>query len=344
LENIVKSFLNYLQNIDAVLIVPHWDADGIASASILLNILDNYKLNTYISIPKLGFYEYKAINKNDVSAYSPDTIILVDYALSIGEIRNLEREYDINVCVIDHHVNSLPREVRYVNPYVHGLSLSDYPSNTWLLHKHFDVPLNLQVLLGYFCDLGPKYKIFREWFNINKFIRKKHWCINDLIEAKNIINSCYQLNNPDAIKEVIHWLRNVEKLSDVILNHDLRSNYSLVSKEIERIINSISPVEEGSNYRVYKIRSKYLITSDIGKFLAAKNMGYITIVISEVINGPKSIYVRSYDYNLSKSILKLKGLGYNVGGKENVFSIQLSSFSQKVLDDVINSLEEAVEK
>lgn len=344
LKEIVREFIDSLSSKNRIMIIPHWDADGVASASTMLELLYDWAINTIITIPKIGFYNVHAINKQ-VTFNNIDAVLLLDYALSEADLNLLRKKFnDVDLYVIDHHANPLSRKVNYLNPYLYGTPLHHIPSTTWVIHEYLGVKLNLKIMIGVIGDLNPKYEEFYRWEYIQKTIEKNKWQVKDLIYATELIDVCYQTNNSALVEAAIYKLVRASEPQDIIYDKELRNSYDMVRREINKILSSLTPIKIGANYKIYSIKTRLFITSQIGRILAFENKDQITILISDIIDGPKSIYVRSYNYNLLRPLAILKNLGYNVGGKENVFSLQISNDINQALNDVIYSLRVAEKK
>lgn len=319
-----------------LLIIPHWDIDGIASSSILLEIFNDI-VELKVAIPLIGYYDYNAIPHNEIDLIRPDGILFVDYALTTEVLIKVYNRYTCNIMVIDHHANPLPQKFYVLNPYLCGLNSDEYPSTTWVLAETLYRNINLRVILGLAGDLNKYLEKHRVWRRVKGYINMKKWNLNDIYKLKNYINAAYQILDPELVKRSIYKLRDYkDSLEHALHDKEWKKSFSAIEKEINKVLDSIEGIEIGNKILYYIVESNYLIASKIGKILAYKNPDKIIVLNVKLKNGYKSIYVRSYSHNLLPILKDIRTLGFNAGGKKEVFSIILDSENQDIIKKIFN--------
>lgn len=111
--------VDYLESIEEneeVLIVHHWDMDGIASSAIISRILENLRGRPAdeVTIPLQRSYHLTEEDMDKVD--SADRLIVLDFNLGAGELEELDARDDLEVLVVDHHSFDQEPDVRFVNP------------------------------------------------------------------------------------------------------------------------------------------------------------------------------------------------------------------------------------
>ncbi|RLF18968.1 MAG: hypothetical protein DRZ82_07235 [Thermoprotei archaeon] len=314
-----KSIVKRIKRAKRVAIIHHWDTDGVASAVLISECFPD-KCFSY-HIPRIGLYGLEAIDVQDIKKAYPDIIIIVDYGITKDVVEQLKHKVKKEVIVIDHHLTDLEGDL-LCNPIgiIHDEDL--YPSTTWLIKELFKVRQHMDIIaLGVIGDYG-KYLEQSILSNIiGNMIKEEGLSINQLVRASQLIDSCYRVGDYEGI----HHAREVLKsrgIIGILEDKTLHKNLNCVNKEIERILLSIKPVEVRKPLRIFEVETKNYITSYLGRELSYRYKDEVIVMINYVKNlDLRYIYVRSYKYDLSKALKKLKDRGLCIGGKNHVFVI-----------------------
>lgn len=152
-----------LKKTNNVLIVSHFDADGISSAIILSSVV--YRLNTPFQLRIID--QLDADIMRNVLSNSADTIILADFGSSVSR-EFLNEKTDKKVIILDHHEipsKERPKWVLEINPHEHGFNGGTDISSaglSYLLAKRINennsdlVRFALAGALGDQQDQGPR--------------------------------------------------------------------------------------------------------------------------------------------------------------------------------------------
>lgn len=111
--------VNYIEKIgedENVLIIHHWDMDGTSSSTIISKALERLRGTPAeeVAIPSERAYHLEEDDRQKVE--EADKLIVLDFNLEADELEGLERDYDIDVLVVDHHSFDRVPEVPFVNP------------------------------------------------------------------------------------------------------------------------------------------------------------------------------------------------------------------------------------
>ncbi len=340
---ITGSIYDYLIESNKISIIFHWDSDGIASASILKELLSRHNVLLDFIVPKIGYYDINAIDVPRIKAFKPDLIVVLDYALKAGDLEILEQITGTPVLLIDHHINILPAKPLYYNPVAAGHPQVMYPSTTWVIKELLRLPLELKILLGIAGDRGTKAKETPIWEQVEEYLNKRKWKWKGLVELAELVDSMYRVGDVEGIvKSVDKLLDYNNDLERALKDNEWTNTRRLVEKEIEKHVSTQPSETINEKILVFKIKSAYYIASAITRRLALKHQDKIIVVsFRHLKGGPCHIYARSWKYDLMEVITSLALRGYNIGGKNEVAAITIECCKlEQALEDMINAIRE----
>ncbi len=338
---VVGTIYDYLIESNKITIIFHWDSDGIASASILKELLVKRNIILDFIVPRIGYYNITAIDLDRVKTFKPDLIVVLDYALKPGDLEILEQSTGVPILLVDHHVNVLPAKPLYYNPVAMGALQVMYPSTTWVLRELLRLPLDLKILLGIAGDRGVKAKETPVWSQIEEYLDKTKWSWHEIVELAELVDSMYRSGNIEGVKhsidKLLYYNSNLEK---ALADEEWRRARRLVEEELNKYSN-IEPVRVvDDKILVFKVESAYYIASAITRQLALKHQDKIVVVaFKHIKGGPCHVYARSWKYDLIQVITSLSLRGYNIGGKNEVAAITIEcSKLEQALEDMVAAI------
>ena len=109
-------YINKINEDEEVLIIHHWDMDGISSSTIISKALDRLrgKPADEVKIPSRRAYHLEEDDHEKLE--DVDKLMILDFNLEADELEELEEEYDLDVLVVDHHNFDRVPDVSFVNP------------------------------------------------------------------------------------------------------------------------------------------------------------------------------------------------------------------------------------
>ncbi|MFB6145179.1 MAG: DHH family phosphoesterase [Candidatus Nanohaloarchaea archaeon] len=116
LENL-KPALDYLEKIDEddkVVIIHHWDMDGISSSVIISKVLADIRGRPADEVTIPHERSYHLTEKDMELLEDADKLIVLDFNLEADELEELNEQLD--VLVVDHHSFDRVPDVSFVNP------------------------------------------------------------------------------------------------------------------------------------------------------------------------------------------------------------------------------------
>ena len=314
----------------SILIIHHWDTDGLCSGALILEQLGERKAETWT--PPLGtFY---LTDDHIEYAGSFDNVFICDMALPSGNVRAIAESS--KVIMFDHHHQAPIEGITHINPVAHGASGSDYPSNTWVIKKHLKLPLGLNVLLGFIGDREQKIKDNHPFWEITKSYMDEHSVsFDELLELVYLIDSSYKVGDRASVAEAPHLLREYRTREDILGNEKWKENLKNLEKKLERVLSE--PPEEVEGVQLKRLDTPFAIISQVTRRLAW-GAGRDTVVVNTgFFEDQDQLYSRSSTVDYHGLITRAKKLGFNAGGKKDVIgAIIPKSETEKFLEETID--------
>lgn len=314
------------------LLIHHWDADGICSAKLVLDVIGE-KI-TVNKTPTLG--NYFLTNEELAMCKGFDFIIIVDMSLPENDILTLAKESD--VFIFDHHLGKEIKEVFHHNPIIKGENPDNYPSASWIINDYLQNPVNLYSILGIVGDHEENIKN-NLYFSklINSFCKDHNLSVEDLLTMAYLIDSNYKKGDKDAVEQAPHYLKK-NPGADPILNHPIwKRNLTDLEGEIRSILDE--PVKKTDNIIMKTMCSKSNIISTITRKLAWKNKVDAIVINKGYFDTMDQLYVRTMSNDMQPMIQKGKDYGFKCGGKKEVLGAILpKEKTDSFVNDIITYL------
>ncbi|MCS7366141.1 MAG: DHH family phosphoesterase [archaeon GB-1867-035] len=323
-----ESIRNHLRRAEGILVVHHWDADGIASAAIIAE-----KYGEVINYcPPIGLFKVNETVldelKNKIMT-KKDLILILDWNIPYKDVETIEKALGVKVAVIDHHYKSKhPPKATYYNPVAYGESEEKWPSTTWTIMKTLNIQLNLKVILGVFGDLEEKavnLKLYHQ--AIKPYMERQKYSVKELIEAAKHLNACGRIGDRRMVENAVWKLIEYgNSLKDVLSDEEWWRAKAKIEAEVNRIISSGVEAIYG-NIILKRFKSPYNLTSEVARKLSKLNPQSIIVALNENSRlNEAEIYVRrgsKLKVKLTPIINKLVERGLEAGGKEAVFGLKV---------------------
>lgn len=304
-----------------MLIIHHWDTDGITSAALVAKALglDGFENLT----PPIGEFRFderirKAIEK-------ADKIYVLDLNLP-NEVEGISKE----TIFIDHHMQAKIEnpKVKQINPVLNG----EYaPSASFVVSQYFGI-WNEWTALGALGDIGKRaleIPKVRELLTINT---------EEALRLVQLIDSNY----------VVMDRGGVEKAVKVLLTYDIKElleyePWIKKAEAIEKTINdAIGSLELRRGFAFITFESPFNVISKVAR-KAVWELGYRgAVVVNRDFHGKSQIYFRispelAGKMDMSEIIFALKEKGFNAGGKREVLGCICEKSKVDEVLDIINA-------
>ncbi len=302
------------------MIVHHWDTDGIASAAMYIKLHGEDELFT----PKIGNFYLDAEDFEYVRKAA--RIVILD--MNLPEATRLCEHAELYI--YDHHRAAKVECAReHYNPFLLGMN---YPSCTTVLMERFSYEPDYLVALGIVGDKGPDAQKIPEWYIVENVMKKESITLNDLLLAAELLDSSFRMNKRDEVVDNVHLV--LHGIHEVLEEESLHRNLELISREVELWTRR---AEDRGRYMYLEMQSPYMIISAVTRRIAWGS-GKPALVINHKSDRDE-FYIRfpNGEYSALNLIQKVKRLGYNAGGKEEVMGAILpkgegSRFASQILE------------
>ncbi len=314
----------------SILIIHHWDTDGLCSGALILEQLGDREAETWT--PTLGMFYLT----DDQIEYAQgfDNVVICDMALPAVNVQAIAEKS--RVIMFDHH-HQVPIEgITHINPVALGASGSEYPSNTWVLKEHFGLPLSLHVLLGFIGDREQKIKDNAPfWALTEKYMSENNVTFEELLEIVYRIDSSYKVGDRDSVTEAPHLLRRYRTREDILGNQKWVANLENLERKLDEVLSE--PPEMVDGIQLKRLDTPFAIISQVTRRLAW-GAGKDTVVVNKgFFPDQDQLYSRSQTVDYHDLITRAKELGFNAGGKKDVIGAiiprsETDGFIEETLD------------
>ena len=293
------------------LLIHHWDADGICSASLILEHLKGKDIVN--GAPVLGNY---FLTEEELVSFSKfDFIIIVDMNFPEDNIIRLSKKS--KVMIFDHHLGKVIENVFHHNPVIKGENPDDYPSASWIVNDYLGNDVNLFALLGIVGDHEEKIKDNVRFYRlINDFCKVKNLTFDDLHRMVYLLDSNYKIGDKSSVEKAPNLLLKIEKPRDILDNIEWNKNYELLEQEINKQINT--PIEIFDEILIKRIDTSFNIISTVTRRIAWEKQKNTIVVNTGFFKDLDQLYVRTINKNMEPMIKRGKDFGFKCGGKKEV--------------------------
>ena len=314
----------------SILIIHHWDTDGLCSGAMILEQLGERKAETWT--PPLGTFYLS--EKHIEYARGFDNVIICDMALPAENVKAIAET--ANVIMFDHHHQDPIDGITHINPVAEGASGDDYPSNTWVIKEHLGLPLQLHVLLGFIGDREQKIKDNQPFWEITKsYMEDNGVSFDELLELVYLIDSSYKVGDRDSVAEAPHLLKGYKTREDILGNDKWKANLENLEKKLGKALSE--PPEMVDGVQLKRLDTPYAIISQVTRRLAWGTGRDTVVVNTGFFEDQDQLYSRSSTVDYHDLITKAKDYGFNAGGKKDVIgAIIPKPDTERFLEETIN--------
>jgi len=303
------------------LVLHHWDADGVASASLMLDYLGDY---AEFYVPPLGFYWLDSQAANEIRDLGTfDTLMVLDMALPVESIERATSAVGASrVVLVDHHVRSRERLP------ASWTSLVDVrqPSASWHLTQLLGAQPDLRSILGVAGDLGPTLRSHPVYPEVLGVLESLGMAVEELERLAELVDANYRVGHREGVRDAVFVLSRGYKapwslleLKKWVLRH--RS----AEAEVERVVREANVEDFGSVVYV-EFESPHLLISTVGRrFAWSRDRVAVLVLNSRWRKGYAQVYSRVHglDLDLTPLAEMARSRGYNVGGKRESVGVIL---------------------
>jgi oligoribonuclease NrnB/cAMP/cGMP phosphodiesterase (DHH superfamily) len=318
-----------------VLLVHHWDTDGLASAALLLDAIAEWSPATQVVLmhPTINNYFLTMTEYEYADSVRPDLIVVVDLNFPLDVFEQLEKV--AQVFVFDHHVQT----AKIDRP---GLQSVVYPGCSMLLNDYLMKPLSLVGVMGMVGDQEDRIKDRSDFYpQVEEMMKQYDVTFDEILWMTKFLDTMYMIGDDEGLVYAIELLRT--NPAGALTDERLLNNHKELSEALNEVLSQ--PMQEiGPFIRYLPIQTDYSLTSEVTR---AKSRQYPDeVIITDQVRGEDAtLYVRRRraPIDLSCVVDLARKKGFNAGGKPEVAGVVLPSraldaFRQEVVALLMKTL------
>lgn len=318
-----------------VLLVHHWDTDGLASAALLLDAIAEWSPATQVVLmhPTINNYFLTMTEYEYADSVRPDLIVVVDLNFPLDVFEQLEKV--AQVFVFDHHVQT----AKIDRP---GLQSVVYPGCSMLLNDYLMKPLSLVGVMGMVGDQEDRIKDRSDFYpQVEEMMKQYDVTFDEILWMTKFLDTMYMIGDDEGLVYAIELLRT--NPAGALTDERLLNNHKELSEALNEVLSQ--PMQEiGPFIRYLPIQTDYSLTSEVTR---AKSRQYPDeVIITDQVRGEDAtLYVRRRraPIDLSCVVDLAREKGFNAGGKPEVAGVVLPSraldaFRQEVVALLMKTL------
>ena len=325
------------ETVEKILIIFHWDSDGISSAASLYEELSKQNKLIDLYVHRIGEYSLDREEINLFKNKNYDLICIVDISFPTNTLSKLTGICD-RLTLLDHHFFSGGlKNIEVINPESFG---KNYPSTSWIIKDFFDRDADLLAVMGAIGDQEEEIKEFDAYNEIKKYLNSRGLTLKDVLRMVNLVDANYKINNRYGVVNAVFKLLEYKNFPLRILeDKEWTERANMVEEEINKWVEE--PLNrEGESIVFKEIDSRFNIISSVTRKISSNNPGKLTIVSNRgYFKDRIQVYFRvnNLDVDLTWIIKKSRSKGYVSGGRRNVVGLIIprndyKPFMKEILD------------
>ncbi|NOQ54252.1 MAG: hypothetical protein GQ558_06570 [Thermoplasmata archaeon] len=331
-----------------VAIVHHWDADGIASAALVIEEVRraNPDAKTLNRSPTIGRWALDAEEIDHLRGWGPDLLVIVDLAIRDDDLDAiLDGLPGVPAVMVDHHRAEVPGHPRlvYHNPVAEGGAETDFPACTWVLRHLLGRGMDLLTVLGVFGDRGRGVEDEPVWRDLGPWLEVSDLTWDDMHLLVDLVDSSAKRVDREDVDNAVGLLLEgwKEPLGLVGLDAWNRGNDEVERALIEQLQNG--PETEVGSTLIKTINTPYLVISTAARRLVRTRDNPVVVVVNMGYSGGEvQVYVRrTGELDLAPMIPRMRDRGLSAGGKSEVLGVIVPrSDLEDVMGEILGYLED----
>jgi hypothetical protein len=327
-----------------VAVVHHWDADGIASAALVIEEVRRVSPGALVrnSSPTIGRWTLDGEEVGALAVWGPDLLVIVDLAIRDDDLDFILDGLPGVPCVmVDHHRAEVPSHPRldYINPVAFGEPETEYPACSWVLRGLLNRDTDLLTALGVFGDRGRVVSKEPVWTHLEPFLERSGLTWDDAHRLVDLVDSSAKRVDRQAVEEAVGlllegWRDPGRLLSLEAWNRGATEVERAMDDQLER-----GPEREVGDVLVKTIDTPYLVISTAARRLVFGRENPVVVVVNMGYSEEEAqVYVRrTNQLDLAPLIPMMRGRGLSAGGKSEVLgTIVPRSDLESVLDEILD--------
>lgn len=306
---------------DRIAILHHWDADGISSATQIIEWARARNIECINRTPPIGNYTDYTSQIRKLARRKPNIILGLDLASTKAAMRDMAASVSTKLAWVDHHSNppDPPEQIAFYHP-ANTESEEVMYSNSWFLSSLLGNLPGLPAAIGMCGDLGHRLRSIPIHQAIARITSAHGITIQELFTITDLIDSNYRADSKREVEDAPWTLvENLQRPRQLLEIQTWQANKEAVDQELERLMAASS--KQRGNILIKTINTKMHLTSIVARKASLANHGDIKAVIVQNLereNTPFYIRRTRSDLDLTPLIDLGRSQGYSAGGKPEV--------------------------
>ncbi len=299
----------------------HWDCDGLASAALFMNYLEEASPETEVILEHPTINRYFLVEEEIawIDGYDADAVVVMDFNAPLATIEGLERQN--TVYVFDNHSQTADID----RP---GLQDINFPSASMLINDYLGDKPSLLAVLGAVGDKEEEIqKDKRFWPKVKKVMEEVGLDWDSIQRITKLVDTMYMLGDSDGLKDTVELLR--EEPMDILDDEQFAKNEKAIAEEMKRVLNQ-KPLtfDQTDDLVAFGFNSEVSVLSEATR-AKAREYDDKVVLTWQSKDGLDMVYVRTRSDKLDcRTVTEFaRGLGQNSGGKPEVAGIVLIDMS-----------------
>lgn len=299
-----------------LLLLYHWDTDGLACAALFMQYVEVASPHTEIVLmhPLINNYfllehEYAFIREN-----APDVLLTTDINFPLDVIEKLELIVS-RVFVFDHHSQTAGIQ----RP---GVQDPSYPGCSMLVNDYLVQPLSLVSVLGMVGDQEERIQADARFYpQVEEMMKQHQLTFEQVWRLTKLIDAAYIVGDTDGLEYGIRLLKTDPAAA--LTDERLLKNEAVIRTELDREC-ATTPQEAAPHLFVAPITSRMNLISEVTRIHSRAHPDALIVTVQKRALDA-SVYVRRRNLSLDLSVVVdfARSKGYNSGGKPEVAGIVL---------------------
>ncbi len=295
-----KEYLKSIKEEDKVVILHHWDMDGISSATIISKVIEHLRGTPADEVKMPDERAYHLEEKDRELIEGAEKLIILDFNLKANELEEISEELNTDVLVVDHHgFDRKPdEEVDFVNPRAQDADVYVPCSKICLdISNLFDIEQDIEWIagLGVIQDFGVKScpEVFEE-------LKEEHEAFfPEELSQENLAKKCEYGRYSSVLnikpyrdskyysKLAYEALMNSNSLKELEAQEEYRKVYEVyleMQEEFNKVMENYEEEREIDREKMiifFELKSDFNITSSIATNMSTKTPDWIHLVIQK---------------------------------------------------------------
>ena len=301
-----------------VLLLHHWDADGICTAAMMAEELEARGVGVSLFCPTIGNFFLSAADRGAIGSMAGhERVVVLDYALPADDMAWLAGRWP--TAQIDHHLQKHGGIVQ-VNPIADGADPAEYPSAGWVASAFLGRDPSLLSVYGVIGDVGRKAESLPVWPAIEAVLDAHGMVLGDAERIVELLDSPYKVGDREGVVAAVYAVRAAADEPGAILgNAEWAHNLEAIDREMARLLSL--PTKERRGLTVVEFETRFNLISAIGRELSSRH-GAAFCINRGYFDDRDQLYLRRSDgVPVTGVIDAARARGYSAGGKADVVGI-----------------------